>query len=196
MQSSIRVVRDPEKIRICIETTRSKILSLLNVENMTISQLAEVLNKNQSTVYRHVKKLEKHNFIEVSGEKKEHHIPEKIYSRTAKMFLMIPQSNDMEDDYEDRWRKESMMKSLEILDKIGYDNEGSEELVDTVNAFFLKFAGKTADYMEGNEDIGEIDTYTLRIVEMLLLLLEIKNDKSLKDLKEDIIPVLDKKNKM
>ncbi len=107
------------------------------------------------------------------------------------MFLMIPQSNDMDDDYEERWRKESMEKSLEILDIIGYNNERSDDLVDNLNDFFLKFGSKTADYFENNEDIGEIDNYTLRIVEMLLLLLEIKNDDELKSLKDEIIPPLD-----
>ena len=139
MEDPVRVIRDPDKIRICIETTRNKILSLLSVENMTISQLSEALSKDQSTVYRHVKKLEKYNFVTVCGERKEHHIPEKIYGRTAGMFLMIPESNDVEDDYEKRWRKESMERSLNILDIIGYNNDGSEELVDDVNDFFLKF---------------------------------------------------------
>ncbi len=192
MEDPVRVIRDPDKIRICIETTRNKILSLLSVENMTISQLSEALSKDQSTVYRHVKKLEKYDFVTVCGEKKEHHIPEKIYGRTAGMFLMIPQSNDMEDDYEDRWRKESMQRALNILDLVGYDNDMTDELVDYVNEFFLKFGSKTADYLEKNEDVGEIDNYTLRIVEMLLLLLEVKNDEKLNQLKDDIIPILDK----
>ncbi len=192
MEDPVRVIRDPDKIRICIETTRNKILSLLSVENMTISQLSEALSKDQSTVYRHVKKLEKYDFVTVCGEKKEHHIPEKIYGRTAGMFLMIPQSNDMEDDYEDRWRKESMQRALNILDLVGYDNDMTDELVDYVNEFFLKFGSKTADYLEKNEDVGEIDNYTLRIVEMLLLLLEVKNDEELNQLKDDIIPILDK----
>jgi len=191
MKEPVRVIRDPDKIRICIETTRNKILSLLNVENMTISQLSEALSKDQSTVYRHVKKLEKHDFVTVRGEKKEHHIPEKIYGRTAGMFLMIPQSNDMDDDYEERWRRESMEKSLEILNMIGYNNDRPDDLVENLNEFFLKFGSKTADYFENNEDIGEIDNYTLRIVEMLLLLLEVNNDNELKALKDEIIPPLD-----
>lgn len=191
MNEPVRVIRDPDKIRICIETTRNKILSLLNVEDMTISQLSEALSKDQSTVYRHVKKLEKHDFVTVCGEKKEHHIPEKIYGRTADMFLMISQSNDIEDDYEDRWRKESMEKTLRILDKIGYENDCSDDLVDDINKFFFQFGSKTADYFEKNEDIGEIDTFTLRIVEMLLLLLEVRNDEKLKKLKKEIIPTLD-----
>lgn len=191
MEDPVRVIRDPDKIRICIEKTRNKILSLLSVENMTISQLSEALSKDQSTVYRHVKKLEKHDFVTVCGEKKEHHIPEKIYGRTAGIFLMIPRSKDVEDDYEDRWRRKSMQRSLNILDLIGYSNEGSKELVDNVNDFLLKFGSKTADYLEENEDVGEIDNYTLRMVEMLLLLLEVKNDKDLNQLKDEIIPVLD-----
>lgn len=191
MKEPVRVIRDPDKIRICIETTRNKILSLLNVENMTISQLSEALSKDQSTVYRHVKKLEKHGLVMVCGEKKEHHIPEKIYGRTAGMFLMIPQSNDMEDDHEERWRKESMQRSLDVLDLIGYHNEGSDELIEKVNDFFIKFGSKTADYFEENNEVGEIDNYTLRIVEMLLLLLEVKNDDKLNQLKREIIPVLD-----
>lgn len=192
METPVRVIRDPDKIRICIETTRNKILSLLSVEDMTISQLSEALSKDQSTVYRHVKKLEKYDFVTVCGEKKEHHIPEKIYGRTAGMFLMVPRSNDVEDDYEKRWRKESMERSLNILDIIGYCNDCSEELADNVNDFFLRFGSKTADYLEENEDVGEIDNYTLRIIEMLLLLLEVKNDEELYQLKDEIISTLDK----
>ena len=65
MKKDVKVVRDPDKLRVSLEKNRSQILALLRVKDMTISQISEALNKDQSTVYRHIKKLEEADLVEV-----------------------------------------------------------------------------------------------------------------------------------
>ena len=90
MVDEIKFLDDPEVIKIAIDPTRRKILELLRLNNLTVAQIVNILEKDQSTIYRHVEKLVKAGIIEQSGERKEHHIPEKIYSRTAKIFFLAP----------------------------------------------------------------------------------------------------------
>ncbi len=42
MKKEIRVVKDPEKLRVSLEKNRSQILALLRVKDMTISQISAV----------------------------------------------------------------------------------------------------------------------------------------------------------
>ena len=90
MVDNIVIVTDPKRIKVGIEETRRHILSLLKIKAMTVAELAEALNKDQSTIYRHIEKLTEHDYVEASDERRIHHIPEKIYSRTAMTFLLSP----------------------------------------------------------------------------------------------------------
>jgi len=125
----IEIVDDPEKIKIIIEETRSKILHLLRFRDMTISELASILNKDVSTIFRHIKKLEKAGFVKVTGERKLHNVPEKIYGRTARTFFLAPESykKDVMIEKFNRRRMETLLKALE---SIGYKVEDKKEFID------------------------------------------------------------------
>ncbi|MEF8834924.1 MAG: helix-turn-helix domain-containing protein, partial [Candidatus Thermoplasmatota archaeon] len=101
---------------------------------MTISQVAEALEKDQSTVYRHIKKLEEAGFIEVKGERKEHHIPEKIYGRTADVFLMTPEpiSSNSTSQLGIRWDGDKVKECIDVLKDVGYELE-REGIVDEIS---------------------------------------------------------------
>lgn len=75
MTEEIKIVEDPERIKIAVEKNRRKILTLLSEQEMTIEELAEVMEKSPSTIYRHINKLEKNGFVNGAGEIHEHHIP-------------------------------------------------------------------------------------------------------------------------
>ncbi|MCX8174176.1 MAG: transcriptional regulator [Thermoplasmata archaeon] len=134
MRQEVKVIRDPEIIEIALEETRRKILSLLSVSNMTVSQLVDILEKDQSTVYRHIEKLLAAELIYVAGERKKSHIPEKVYARTAGVFILSP---DLEEKKDSHVHLQFRKQQVENLGKIfygmgilkGYNEEVGENLL-------------------------------------------------------------------
>jgi len=193
MKKEVKVVQDPERVKLAIEDTRSDILSLLKVNDMTLSQMAESLDKDHSTIYRHVKKLEEAGYIEEIGEQKDHHIPKKVYSRTANVFLLNPSSIDegAPSDITINWERKNAAKILDLLEVMGYslkDEDTKEEVIEDLSAFFIELKDRVMDPIEEAEDeIGEISFPLLLRFEVLMFLLEKKRDEELSKRFKDIL---------
>ena len=196
MKKDVKVVRDPSAVKIAIEDTRSNILFLLRVKDMTISQIAESLDKDQSTIYRHIKKLEESGFVDSVGEKKEHHIPEKLYGRTASLFLLSPSSIDTGKPSEMfiKWEKEHAEKILNLLDIMGYESKKSDEFIEKISNILLDFNERVTKPIENSEEeIGKISFPTLLRLELLMFLLEERDDDDFKNKIDEVLSNFEKK---
>jgi len=195
MKSDVKVVRDPEHVKVAIEDTRSDILSLLRVNDMTISQLAENLDKDHSTIYRHIKKLEDAGYIEEVAQMKENHIPKKVYTRTADAFLLSPTSIDGGEpsDLTMDWERENARKILELLEIMDYSvDEEEEEMIDILSNIFAELKEKVSDPIEEAEDeIGEVSFPLLMRFELLMFLLEKRKCKEMEEKLERLLDKLD-----
>ena len=195
MKSDVKVVRDPDDVKVAIEDTRSDILSLLRVNDMTITQLAENLNKDHSTIYRHIKKLEDAGYIEEIAQMKENHIPKKVYTRTADAFLLSPTSIDGGEpsDLTLDWERENARKILELLEIMGYSvDKDEEEMVDILSNIFAELKEKVSDPIEEAEDeIGEISFPLLMRFELLMFLLEKRKSEDIEEKFEKLLSKLD-----
>ncbi len=186
MKKDVRVFEDSDTLKVGLEQSRKKILKLLKVKNMTISQISEALERDQSTVYRHIKKLEEAGFIEVKGEKKEHHIPERVYGRTAEIFLLTLEP--MDKGVGMQWKNERVDRSLNILEQSGLECNGGEEIVDELSDFLEKVDEEILDDMTSSfSDREDIDFLSLMQSQFLAELIKIENDESLKEELEDIV---------
>ncbi len=196
MKSDVKVVRDPDHVKVAIEDTRSDILSLLRVNDMTISQIAENLDKDHSTIYRHIKKLEDAGYIKEIAQMKENHIPKKVYTRTADAFLLSPTSIDGGEpsDLTLDWERENARKILELLEIMGYsvDEGEDEEMIDILSNIFAELKEKVSDPIEEAEDeIGEISFPLLMRFELLMFLLEKRKSEDVEEKFEKLLEKLD-----
>ncbi|MBS3816816.1 MAG: ArsR family transcriptional regulator [Candidatus Thermoplasmatota archaeon] len=185
MKKDVKVVRDPEDVKLALEDTRSDILSLLKVNDMTLSQLDESLDKDHSTIYRHIKKLEEAGYVEEIGEKKDHHIPKKVYSRTANVFLLNPNSIDKGEpaDLLIDWEEKNAERILNLLEIMGYsiDREDEDELIEDLSRLFVDLKERVIDPIEEAEDeIKDISFPLLLRLELLMFLLEENEDEELR----------------
>jgi len=185
-------VSDPEHVKLAIEDTRRDILSLLKVNDMTLTQMSETLDKDHSTIYRHVKKLEKAGYLEMVGEQKDHHIPKKVYSRTAKVFLLNPSSMEsgVRTDITIDWEKKNAEKMVDFLEIMNYKvkEEEKEELIDELSKFFIDLKERVMDPISDEEEkIGEVSFPQLLRFEVLMYLLEKRKDKELEERFEKIL---------
>lgn len=192
-RAETRVLKDPEKIKIVVDETRRNILSLLRFNDLTVSQIADILQKDQSTIYRHMSKLEEAGFVEVKGEKKTHHIPEKVYTRTAHFFILVPESEETSTLLE-TYSAKRMEQLYHLLEKMGAPVTVNEELITEGRRFI---AALRSELFKEYEEIDEpLDIIMLKKLELFLILLRMEENeifrenvfdfvKKMKGIKED-----------
>jgi len=156
---------------------------------MTISQVSEALEKDQSTVYRHIKKLEEAGFIEVKGERKEHHIPERIYGRTADVFLMTPEpiNSDRTSTLGIRWDDDKVKECIEVLEDLGYKVE-KKDVIGEISDNLYKLDREINKELSGSLDKDlELDFFSLMQLKFLISLIKIENSESYSEKLRDSI---------
>ena len=57
MRENLQIIRDPNKVALLVEHSRWEIWNLLREGRLTADAIAEKVDKNVSTIYRHLKKL-------------------------------------------------------------------------------------------------------------------------------------------
>lgn len=184
MKKDVKVIKDIDAIKVGVEKTRSKIVALLKIKDMTISQLAEALERDQSTIYRHIKKLEEYDFLEVTGERKLHHIPEKLYGRTAAVFLFSPFIDEVEDAFFGipKWEIESSGWVVETLKTLDIYDGSSQDLLDELSYIFTILSKRTEDRLfESENNIRDMSYTRLLRLAFVLFLLELDMDDELKE---------------
>jgi DNA-binding transcriptional ArsR family regulator len=82
----IKTIKDPEAFQLLADETRRKIVFLLRVKEMTVSQVAAELNVTPQAVYHHIKRLLKADMVEVTREERVDHLIESYYRTTAETF--------------------------------------------------------------------------------------------------------------
>ncbi|AFL95242.1 putative transcription regulator, ArsR family [Thermococcus cleftensis] len=121
----VLIITEPEKVKILSEETRFRILQLLRQRPMTINELSEALNKDRTTVYRHVKALEKAGVV----EELEAHGNERVYSRTARLFLIKADPDESVEQFRQAYLQVEVEKLVRLLEKTGFRVKNRDELV-------------------------------------------------------------------
>jgi DNA-binding transcriptional ArsR family regulator len=83
----VLVVRESEQLRALGDDLRSEIVVLLRENAHSTTELAEKLGLPKGTVGHHVKVLEKAGLIRVVRTRQVRALTEKLYGRTARLFL-------------------------------------------------------------------------------------------------------------
>jgi len=85
---AVKVVRDPETIKLLADLVRREILRLIAVEPLTQKQLAEKVMIAEPSMSHHLQLLRKAGLIKIKEAKVgSHGILEKYYEPTAKLFI-------------------------------------------------------------------------------------------------------------
>ncbi|NJD98701.1 ArsR family transcriptional regulator [Thermococcus sp. LS1] len=132
--AKVKVITDPEVIKLMLEDTRRKILQLLRNKEMTISQLSEILGKTPQTIYHHIEKLKEAGLVEVKRTEMKGNLVEKYYGRTADAFYINLYLGDEELRYFARSR---LKTKLEIFKALGYEFD-DDELLDVMDHILEK----------------------------------------------------------
>jgi len=151
MKKKVKVITDPEVIKLMLEDTRRQILKLLRNREMTISQLSDILGKTPQTVYHHIEKLKEVNLVEVKRTEMKGNLVEKYYGRTADVFYI----NLYLGDEELRYLARSKLKTkLDIFKALGYkfDEEQLLNIMDKITEKEHSYTTKISKELEGKEE--------------------------------------------
>lgn len=121
----IKVIKDPDAFKLLGDETRRKIVFLLRVKEMTVSQIAAELNLTPQAVYHHIKKLRKGAMVEVSREERVDHLIESYYQATAEVFTCVVGKTKRSAEV----AKDQVNTVLNALKKLGYKIEYDEKVV-------------------------------------------------------------------
>ena len=181
-KKDIMVIRDPDVIKIITESTRRKILALLRVNDLSISQLSNLIEKDQSTVYRHIKKLEACGIVVPVGERKIHHIPETVYGRVARTYMIVPEIDDESPSPSVYYTREGIKDVMDVLNTMGYDIESRRIFSREMYRFSKKLDSLMSDDLKALEGKNtHIDEKSFINTIMILMLLKINENADLKD---------------
>lgn len=182
------IVCDKEKIRNLLGRTKREILSVLSEEELSCKEIADRLDKTRSTIYRHIKKLQESNFVEIKREEKVDQTTKKIYGKTADLFLPLPQSMeaDKPTNVSVRWDEESTGKILKVLSDIGFDIENEEVTKRELVYFFKEMDGLVKNLLKENDGFDDLDMFSILRLKLLILISEIQNDDEVRKRCEDI----------
>ena len=126
----MKTIKDPEAFQLLGDETRRKIVFLLRVKEMTVSQIAAELDITPQAVYHHIKKLQKVDMVEVAREERIGHLIESYYRATAETFTCSVGKTATSR----KFAGEQMKTVLNALKKLGFklefDNKEISELAD------------------------------------------------------------------
>jgi len=123
------VIREPRAYKLLADETRRKILYLLRVKEMTVSQLATELGITSQAIYHHIKKLLKGNMVEVTREERIGHLIESYYRATAEDFLLMSGRIGSHSLRDRKVAAEQVTTVLNTLKKWGFDLEFDENKI-------------------------------------------------------------------
>ena len=115
-----KVITDPEAFQLLADETRRKMIYLLRVREMNVSELATQLELTPQAVYHHVKKLLKGGLVEVTREERCGHLIESYYRATAEMFSFSHGKATAQSLRNNKLAREQMTTALDVLKKLGF----------------------------------------------------------------------------
>lgn len=125
---AMKMITDPEAFQLLADQTRRKMVFLLRVKDMTVSQIAAELNLTPQAVYHHIKKLQKADLVEVSREERLGHLIESYYRATAESFY-LSMGTTTGSAGSRRVAIEQVKMALGMLPKLGFKISYTEEEV-------------------------------------------------------------------
>ena len=106
----VEIISDPEQIKVLMDKTRREILSVLKKgiklkdESMeyelSVPQIAEVIEATPQKIYHHIDVLEENGFIRIAKEERRKRSTVTFYERTALVFYILAKASGEEEKLE------------------------------------------------------------------------------------------------
>jgi len=157
----VLIITEPSVVKTLSEPTRFSILKLLRQRPMSINELSEALGRDRTTIYRHVKILEKAGLVEEIEEAGN----EKIYSRTARMFLIKVSPDESIETFRQSYLQIEAERLVDILEKSGFEIRDQEKLKtlarEVLNEIEIRSQPIIKRISDANVELTEVELFHL-----------------------------------
>ncbi len=189
------IVRDACKWKETADPTRQKILEFLRTREMSADELAMILRKDVSTIYRHIHRLEAAGFVEVAREERAGAVSRKYYRRVAKLLIgVLPAEEASDIEVLSRTLFEEMKKGLLALRGFRYSIPEDKAALGKLTEIAVKWYKQLNDSFNARiaeeKIIGDIAAYEKAL--KLLTLVETREDPQLRRGTEVLVSQLKK----
>jgi len=155
------IITEPEKVKVLSEETRFKILQLLRMRPMTINELSDAIEKDRTTVYRHIKALEKAGLV----EELESQGNERVYSRSARLFLIKADPDESVEQFRQAYLQVEAERLVQIMEKAGFEVKDRQELVrlarDVLDEIEIRSQPVLKRISQADIDLTEVELFHL-----------------------------------
>ncbi len=151
---AVKTIKDPEAFEILADGTRRKIIYLLKVKEMTVSQIASDIGLTSQAIYHHIRKMKKVGVVEVAREERVGHFIETYYRSAAEMFHLSCGETKGKQAIE-----ELTTGALDGLAKIGVISKPDAKSIKKIAKIVNEIeeccgAGKHTEKIEDMDDVG------------------------------------------
>jgi DNA-binding transcriptional ArsR family regulator len=156
---SFKFVRDQKAFELMADNTRRQVIHLLRAKEMTVSQVAQELQKTPQAIYQQLRKLLEAELVEVAKEERIDHFIETYYRASAEVFEFVHGEGKSESYGEERTRDALTAIGRLGISPLRVDSETTSKIVkisNSMNALALppELEEKIAD-LEGVDFIGK-----------------------------------------
>jgi len=110
---AFKYVKDPDAWELMADDTRRRVVYLLRAKEMTVSQIAEQLQKTPQAIYHHIRKLVDKGLVDIAKEERVDHFIETYYRAAAEVFEFVHGEGHSK-GYEEQRMKDSL-QALNLL---------------------------------------------------------------------------------
>ncbi|MFA4647692.1 winged helix-turn-helix domain-containing protein [Pyrococcus kukulkanii] len=182
-RKDVMIISDPKQLKALSDQTRMKILGLLRNHPMTISEIAQALGKDRSTIYRHIKALEEAGLVE-EVEKLGN---ETVYGRVALLFLVrVGPSKDVE-EFRRTYLIRETAKLISVLERVGIKIKDKEKFSSILKNVFNAIE---IDSQPLIEKIAKVDLDEITLIHFLNFLTFLYSHKYVEESRE-LLKLLD-----
>jgi DNA-binding transcriptional ArsR family regulator len=175
---AVKHITDPEAFKILADDTRKRMIFLLRVKEMTVSQIADELDLTPQTVYHHIKRLVEAGMVEVTREVRVDHLIESYYMSTAEVFhLTVGKTSGGKETL-----KEMIPVTLDALKRLGFNITYTDKDVAQLAELTMERAEccSAKEYEEAVSKLEDVDLFTKEDVQEYAALLSM-SDKQLEE---------------
>jgi predicted transcriptional regulator len=159
----LKLIRDPEAFQLLGDKTRRKIIFLLRVKSMTVSQMAGELNLTPQAVYHHIKKLLNTDLVEVEREERVGHLIESYYQATAESFMFHLGPRDPTQ----KVAQDQVRNVLTALQRLGFSLKFSDEDITRLLEIQSQLTAccEAEQFVDQIANMDDIDFFTKQTIE-------------------------------
>ena len=157
----VLIITDPEVVKLLSDPTRFEILKLLRQRPMSILELSDATSKDRTTIYRHVKALERAGLIEEIESRGN----EKGYARAARLFLIKADPHESIEEFRKAYIQVEAEKLVSVLEKAGFRVKDRERLLklasEVMNTIEINSQPIIKRISESGVELSEIELFHL-----------------------------------